>query len=66
MARYRIVQRPSYVNLKQAIFLVEERDFNWWKYVGLSLSLEGAEQRVAELQRAGRNQVETKVVKEYN
>ena len=66
MARYRIVQRPSYLDLKEAIFLVEERDFIWWKHVGLSMSLEEAEQRVAALQRAERNQVETKVVKEYN
>ena len=66
MARYRIVQRPSYVDPRQAIFLVEKRDFIWWKHVGVSMSLEEAEQRVAELQRAGRNRVETKVVKEYS
>lgn len=66
MARYRIVQRPSYVIPSEAIFVVEERDFIWWKHVCLFMSLEKAEQRVAELQKAERNLVETKVVKEYN
>ena len=66
MARYRIVQRPSYVIPSEAIFIVEERDFIWWKHVGLCISLQEAEQRVAELQKAERNPVETKVVKEYN
>jgi hypothetical protein len=66
MARYRIVRRPSYADPRQVIFLVEERDFIWWKHVGLFLSMEGAEQRVAGLQEAERNPVEIKVVKEYN
>ena len=66
MVRYRIVQCPSYAYPRQVIFAVEERDFIWWKHVGLFLSLEGAEQRVDELQEAERNPVETKVVKEYS
>ena len=66
MARYRIIQRPSYADPRQVFFTVEKRDFIWWKHAGLSLSLEGAERRVAELQEAERNPVETKVVKEYS
>jgi len=66
MARYRIVQRPSYVNPRQIFFTVEQREFIWWTHVGLTLSLEEAEQRVAELQEAERYPVETKVVKEYS
>ena len=66
MARYRIVQRPSYTDPRQVLFTVEQRDFIWWTLVGLSMLLEEAEQRVAELQEAERNPVETKVVKEYN
>ena len=64
MARYRIMQRPSYCTPSRAVFEVEERFLFWWEYRDLFFTLEEAEQCIAQLRLA--KPVERKIVKEYN
>ena len=64
MARYRIKQRPSYCIPNGVVFETEERCLFWWEYRGFHLSLEEAEQHIAELR--SMTPVQTKIVKEYN
>lgn len=64
MARYRIKQRPSYCTAGRAIFEAQERCLWLWETRGLYLSLEEAEQHIAELR--SMTPVQTKVVKEYD
>ena len=64
MARYRIKQRPSYCTPGRPLFDVEERCLFWWEYRGMYLSLQEAEERIAELR--SMKPVETKIVKEYD
>jgi len=64
MARFRIKQRPSFVFPGKAVFETEERHLFWWDHRGIHLSLEEAEQRIAELRST--TPVQTKIVKEYD
>jgi hypothetical protein len=66
MARYRIAQRPSYVDPTKPVFTVERKVWFWWEDSGLCLSLDEAMQRIVRLRLADMNPVKTMVVKEYD
>lgn len=63
MARFRIVQKPSYCSPGRALFDVEERCLFWWEYRGFHLSLQEAEDHVEALKKEV--PVERMVIKEY-
>ena len=66
MARFRIVQRPSYTDPTQPRFDIEEKTWWRWQCVTFEFNLEDAEKRVINLEDICENTVKTKVVKEYN
>ena len=66
MARFRIVQRPSWADPTKACFDVEERIWWSWKLIGFEWTIEEAEQGLFDAINKRNNRVETKVIKEYN
>jgi len=67
MARYRIVERPSFADPSEPIFAVEKKEWFWWNYVGVFSTFAEAFKRALELQEADRKgTVKTRVVEEFN
>lgn len=67
MARYRIVEKPSFADPSEPIFAVEKRVWFWWEYAGLFGTFAEAFKRGLELQEADRKGVvKIKVVEEFN
>jgi hypothetical protein len=66
MARYRIVQRPSYIDPTEPVFVVERKILFWWEDAGLCMSLDEAVRRIVQLRLAEVKPVKTMVVKEYD
>lgn len=67
MTRYRIVERPSFVDPSKPVFVVEKRVWFWWDYAGIYESFAEAFKRGLELQEADRKGiVKTRVVEEFN
>jgi len=67
MARYRIVERPSFSNPSEPIFAVEKKEWFWWNHVGVFITFAEAFKRALELQEADRKgTVKTRVVEEFN
>ena len=66
MARFRIVQRPSVCDPNRPRFDIQERVWRCWEPIVFGWTIEEAEQLLLEIRDAGNNQVETKVIKEYN
>jgi hypothetical protein len=64
MARFRIIERNSFIHSGVPWYDVKERYWFWWEWRGTYDTLAGAELRVAELQTVV--PVKRKVVKEYN
>jgi hypothetical protein len=66
MARYRIVQKNSYLLPGTAVFEVQKKVWLWWDLAGLCMSLHEAEQRILQLRTADISPIKTMVIKEYN
>lgn len=68
MARYRIKQVPSVTRRGVPLYQVEKRRFFLWDTVELYFNLELAKSHVEELlkEEEAFNQIENKVIKEYN
>ena len=68
MARYRIKQVPSVVRRGAPLYQVEKRGLLFWKVIYFYCNLELAESYVEELLKEDEafNQIETKIIKEYN
>lgn len=64
MARYRIIERNSFLYAGVPMYDVEERCLWWWEPRGIYESCAEAEQRVAKLKTA--KSIPWKVVKKYD
>jgi len=64
MARFRIVQRPSYTDPTQPRFDIEEKTWWWWRNVTFEFNLEDAEIYILNIENIRKNTVKAKVVKE--
>ena len=65
MARFRIVQRPSYIDPTQIRFDIEEKTWWRWQYVTFEFNLEDAETYILNIESIRKNRVKAKVIKEY-
>lgn len=64
MARYRIIERNSFIYAGVPMYDVEERCFWWWEPRGVYETLADAEQRVVALKEE--KPIQWRVVKEYD
>ena len=64
MARFRIVQRPSYRDPTRARFEIYERVWWLWHYITFRFTTEEAEQYILYIKNIRKNTVKTKVIKE--
>jgi hypothetical protein len=65
MARFRIVQRPSFTNLVRARFDIQEKVLWWWEFIDFAFTFEEAEVLLLKIKTDRENPIETKVIKEY-
>jgi hypothetical protein len=66
MARFRIVQRPSFTNPVRARFDIQEKVLWRWELVDFAFTFEEAEVLLLKIKTDRENPIETKVIKEYN
>ncbi len=67
MARYRIIEKPSYFTPWQPVYEIQKRFLLWWETATTESTLEGAEQWVQKaLENDAKPEVRRKVIQTYD